>query len=100
MTNLMTKAQTSGRDVYEYFGEKAKLASDHTRRDTGNKVWNATWCDRLADMISITKKNWDNTSKTSVTKLFLMYCETPMPKSQGAYKYISHSSFECQIVTL
>ena len=61
----------------------AKLQSDVARRETGNKVWNAHWSGRVADMIGRLRSGWDaaTTCNDRIMKLFLKEFETPMPES-------------------
>eukprot|EP00973_Karenia_brevis_P021441 2946167-Karenia_brevis.AAC.1 len=44
------------------FVSAAKDASDHVRKKTGNKVWNAKWTDRIADMIAGIRRTWDKST--------------------------------------
>ena len=63
--------------------QKAKESSDHLRKVTGNKTWQASWLRRVADMLASFRVQWDNSRAHNISKLFLLQWESPMPRSQG-----------------
>jgi hypothetical protein len=80
----LSQAETEGRAKVKLLCDVAKGASDHVKRETGNKAWEAHWCARVADMVASLRRNWDaSTMGPSLTKLFVLKCETPMPQSVG-----------------
>ncbi|CAL1131577.1 unnamed protein product, partial [Cladocopium goreaui] len=70
-------------DALHFFGNVAKEASDHLRQVTSNKAWKALWLRRCADMLASFRVNWDSNKVQSLSKLFLLEWDTPLPKSQG-----------------
>lgn len=62
----------------------AKSNSDHLRRETKNKVWTAHWCGRMAHATNQLRSWLDSPHGVhSLSKLFLVHCETKMPLSEG-----------------
>ena len=62
----------------------AKEHSDHLRQKTGNKIWTGKWTRRVADVIASFRKQLDGSSNTAtLSKLFLVEWDTPLPKGQG-----------------
>ncbi|CAE8688578.1 unnamed protein product, partial [Polarella glacialis] len=82
---VFTHGRSAG-DATKFFCDLAKASSDHVRIATDNKVWKANWCRRVAEMVSGLRRLWDSEGLvTSLTKLFLIKCDTPLPKSIGIF---------------
>lgn len=63
----------------------ARESSDHVRKQTKNKIWNANWTHRVADMVARVRNSLDRSGASSdnIMKLFLKEWETPMPRGIG-----------------
>ncbi|CAE7597628.1 unnamed protein product, partial [Symbiodinium sp. CCMP2592] len=71
-------------NVMQVLTEVAKSNSDHVRVKTGNKVWQARWTRRVADMLAQFRKALESENTTKgLTKLFLTEWDTTMPVSNG-----------------
>ena len=72
-----------GKDVSLTLMAVAKEHNDHLRQKTSNKVWQAKWTRRMADMKAGFRKQLDsNAIIVALTKLFLVEWDTPMPRAQ------------------
>ena len=70
--------------MVDSLGKHAKINSDHLRATANNKVWQAPWCRRLADVARRLQKSLCNSnSKEGMTKHYLKTCKTLKPKSRG-----------------
>lgn len=67
----------------ETFSQKATESSDHLRKVTANKTWKASWLRRVPDMLAAFRVQWDHVNLQSLSKLFLLEWDTPLPKSKG-----------------
>ena len=70
-------------DYLPMLAQKAKDSSDHLRKSTGSKAWQACWVRRVAEMLAQFRVQWDNERVHSLSKLFLMHWDTPLPRSRG-----------------
>ena len=66
-----------------FFGVQAKDQSDHLRQVTSNKAWKANWIRRMADALATFRCQWESSKVASLSKLFLMEWDSPMPPSKG-----------------
>ena len=84
LTEILGDLEEVDRPVLQTMKDVAKNNSDHVRVKTSNKAWHARWTRRVADMIAKFRKDLEleSTAKT-LTKLFLVAWDSPMPVSCG-----------------
>lgn len=82
-TKLAIEASNS--DAVDALADFAKTESDHVRKTTKHKTWEAPWPARVADMVKTLRNSWETGSACSdkIMKLFLEHFDTPMPESKG-----------------
>ena len=81
---IVVALATEDQDVCRSLMAVAKDQSDHLRQKTCNKVWLAKWTRRMADMVASFRKQLDsNGIMATLTKLFLIEWDTPMPRGLG-----------------
>ena len=82
--NIVNALVRQDNQVSSSLTKVAKEQSDHLRQKTSNKVWQAKWTRRIADMVAAFRKQLDSKAHAvTLTKLFLVEWETPMPRAQG-----------------
>ena len=84
LTEILGDLEEVNRSVLQTMKDVAKNNSDHVRVKTSNKAWHARWTRRVADMLAKFRKELEleSTAKT-LTKLFLVAWDSPMPMSCG-----------------
>jgi hypothetical protein len=81
---IFQTAKASPNGMFDYFTNLAKVKSDHLRISTQNKVWQAPWMARLADLVRSARYTLSRSGATKDVNLsFLKSCNTSKPRSKG-----------------